>query len=97
MNRINRTARLAAAAVTLVAAGLASSAAAAADAPLDLEPAAPVVQLMDAGEIAATDHLAATFPTYWIGELPPYPPYGYVWRFTHRDCYGRAHWRLGFC
>ncbi|MEM9559589.1 MAG: hypothetical protein AAF995_04725 [Planctomycetota bacterium] len=40
---------------------------------------------------------AAAFPTYWIGPVPPRPPYGYRWYLRGYDVWGRAHWDLGRC
>ena len=40
---------------------------------------------------------AAAFPTWWVGEYPPFPPYGYRWQFSHRDFWGAAVWCLVRC
>jgi hypothetical protein len=42
----------------------------------------------------AQAHAAAAFPTWWIGEFPPFPPFGYRWQFSHLDFWGNACWYL---
>jgi len=55
------------------------------------------VEMDSLNEAEAVPLVSAAFPTWWIGEYPPFPPYGYTWIFDFRDFYGRAHWYLARC